>query len=95
MAAMRIVALVGGIAERSARRTVGDAQLKTFASSRHGGVGEQRRLLESIRHGGIDEVWILTCWIGHSEGRAIVRACRKHGIAVRRFPGVGRLPEKV
>jgi len=64
--------------------------LRLFASSKEGGVGEQRRLLASIKSGGIDEVRVLTCWIGHSETRAISKACRKRRIPMRSFNGRGQ-----
>ena len=96
MAAMKrcrrrtIIALVGGIANRVAHDIEIDGKVRHFASSKEGGAGELRRLLASIKSGGLDEVWILICWIGHSESRAIEKACRKHGIPVWRIRGLGQ-----
>lgn len=92
MAPVKVIALVGGIADRRSHQVEVNGTLKTFASSRNGGTGELRRLIASIRSGGIDEVWILTCWIGHSECHAIVRECRKRGVPVKRVSGLGQLP---
>lgn len=94
MASLRVIAVVGGIAERFSHRLEVDGELRVFSSSRHGGCGQLRRLLASLRSGGTDEVWIITCWIGHSQSRALVRECRKLGIPLKRFSGPGRLPLK-
>jgi hypothetical protein len=85
-----VLAIVGGIDDRTAHHIETDAKVKLYASSKEGGAGELRRLKASIRRGGIDEVWILTCWIGHSECHAIVEECRKHGIPVHRLRGLGQ-----
>lgn len=84
------LAVVGGIADRTAHHIETDAKVRYYASSKEGGAGELRRLMASLRRGGTDEVWILTCWIGHSECNAIVEACNKRGIPVHRFAGLGR-----
>lgn len=87
----RVVALVGGIAERlDEGGEDGKAEVRVFGSVQEGGDGELRRLLASLRGGRVDEVWILTCWIGHSQSGAITRACKKLGIPVRRFGGRGQ-----
>lgn len=85
----RVIALVGGIADREAHYVETEAGVRLFASSKEGGAGELRRLLASIGSGGVDEVWILLCWIGHSESKKIVAECKKHGVRVRRFRGLG------
>ncbi len=90
----RVVALVGGIAARVARRLGAEGKIKRFASAKEGGSGELRRLLASIKGGGIDEVWILVCWIGHSETRVIVEACTKRGIRVERLRGPGQAKKR-
>jgi hypothetical protein len=84
------LAIVGGIADRTAHHIETNAKVRLYASSKEGGAGELRRLKASIRRGGVDEVWILTCWIGHSECQAIVDECNKHGIPVHRFRGLGQ-----
>lgn len=85
-----VLALVGGIANRVAHHIATDAKLKLYASMKEGGAGELRRLVASIRGGGIDEVWILACWIGHSESGVIAEECNKRGIPVHRFRGLGQ-----
>jgi siroheme synthase (precorrin-2 oxidase/ferrochelatase) len=84
------LAVVGGIADRTAHHIETGAKVRYYASSKEGGAGELRRLKASLRRGGTDEVWILTCWIGHSECHAIVEECNKRGIPVHRFAGLGR-----
>jgi hypothetical protein len=86
----RVLALVGGIADRIARTIDTDAKVKRYASAKEGGAGELRRLLASIKRGGIDEVWVLVRWIGHSESKAIDRECRKRGIHVERLGGLAQ-----
>ncbi|MBK8265017.1 MAG: hypothetical protein IPK80_27240 [Nannocystis sp.] len=88
----RVIALVGGIAEakESDRQITDDSELRLFGSVREAGVGELRRLLLSLKRGSIDEERIITCWIGHSQSRAITKACKKLGIPVRRFDSRGR-----
>ncbi|MEX1366901.1 MAG: hypothetical protein AB1Z98_27490 [Nannocystaceae bacterium] len=91
----RVIALVGGIADRRAHHVETDAELRLFASSKQGGAGELRRLLASIGRGGVDEVWILLCWIGHSESKKLVAECKKHGIRVLRLRGLGQARRRV
>lgn len=86
----RRVALVGGIALWATKPLDPKTKIKRFASAKEGGTGELRRLVESIKRGGVDEVWILVCWIGHSETGAIEAACTKRGIPVTRFRGPGQ-----
>ena len=86
----RVLAIVGGIADRTAHHVETDAEVRLYASAKEGGAGELRRLEASLKRRGIDEVWILGCWIGHSESRAIVDECKKHGIPVHRFRGLGQ-----
>lgn len=90
----RVVALVGGIAAHVAKTLGAKTKVKRFASAKEGGTGELRRLVESIKHGGVDEVWILVCWIGHSETRVIAEACSKRGIQVKRFRGPGQASKR-
>ena len=84
------LAVVGGVADRTAHHIETEAKVRYYASSKEGGAGELRRLKASIKRGGIDEVWILTCWIGHSECHAIVEECSKRGIPVHRLRGLGQ-----
>jgi len=86
----RRVALVGGIAPRVAKTLDAKTKLERYASAKEGGTGELRRLLASIKRGGVDEVWILLCWIGHSETRVIEEECTKRGIPVKRLRGPGQ-----
>jgi hypothetical protein len=86
----RVLALVGGIADRATPAVDTEAKVKRFASAKEGGAGELRRLVASIKRGGVDEVWILVCWIGHSESKAIDKECRKRGIHVVRLGGLGQ-----
>ena len=85
-----MIALVGGIAGQQGADEGAD-EVRVFGSAKEGGCGELRRLLACLHRGRVDEVWILTCWIGHSESRAIGRACKKLGIPVRRFGGRGQV----
>ena len=86
----RVVALVGGLADRPGDVDADAIEIRLFGSAREAGAGELRRLQESVKRGGIDEVWILCCWLGHSESRAILRLCRKRKIPVRLLGGRGQ-----
>jgi hypothetical protein len=86
----RVVALVGGLADPIDDLAADTIELRLFGSRRDAGAGELRRLQASVKRGGIDEVWILCCWMGHSESRAIVRLCRKRKIPVRMLGGRGQ-----
>lgn len=86
----RRVALVGGIAQHVLESLDATTRLRRFASAKEGGTGELRRLVESIKRGGVDEVWILLCWIGHSETAVIEKVCARQGIPVTRLRGPGQ-----
>ena len=86
----RIVALVGNLADPIDDLKAETIELRVFGSARESGAGELRRLQASVKRGGIDEVWILCCWLGHSESRAILQMCRKRKIPVRLFGGRGQ-----
>lgn len=88
----QVIAIVGGNKDRFSGRVGGDARLRFYSSSKEGGCGELSALLASIRSGGVDEVWILYRWLSHSESERIQRVCRKRGVPVRLFPGLGQLP---
>ena len=87
----RVVALIGGIPEKRPADAGGEAEIRVYGSAKEAGAGELRRLLASLKGGGIDEVWILFCWIGHSESRAIQKVCRRRGIPVRLLGGRGQV----
>ncbi len=89
----RVVALIGGIPEEPQADAGAEAEIRVYGSAKEAGAGELRRLLASLKGGGIDEVWILFCWIGHSESRAIQKVCRPRGIPVRFLGGRGQVTQ--
>ncbi|MBK8265064.1 MAG: hypothetical protein IPK80_27505 [Nannocystis sp.] len=87
-----MIALVGGLAQaqHGDRDAIGHRELRRFGSVKERGGGELRRLLLSLKRGCIDEVWLLTCWIGHNQSQTITDTCKRLGILVRRFGGPGQ-----
>lgn len=89
----RVIAIVGGKAHAAACQFEPGPQtrLRLFASTRLGGIGKYRSLLTCLKCGGLDEVWVLTCWIGHPQSKKLANECRKLGIVCRRFNGPGEI----
>lgn len=88
-----VIAIVGGKGTEAAYHfKAGEGvTLRLFPSTKQGGSGKARSLLVSLKHGCIHEVWILTCWIGHSQSTKIASECQKLGIICRRFNGPGEV----
>ncbi len=75
------VAVLGGDG-RFDPRSLPDARVRIFQSSRYGGNGPARRLERAIKAGGVDKVIVLARWNGHSQVNHLRRVCRQHGVPV-------------
>jgi hypothetical protein len=82
-----VVAVIGGDGRRFRPLLADGVDVRVCASSKHGGNGRLHSVLFAIRAGSIDLVILLTRWLGHSESRAVVDACRAGGVPVRIIAG--------
>ena len=65
---------------RDSRLSIPGLEIRTAASTREAGNGSMRAFQAALRHGAVDRVVILARWLGHSQSRAVRRACQRRGI---------------
>lgn len=80
------VAVIGGDG-RGADRWTDSASIRVFASPRYAGNGSLRRAIAAIDGGRIGLVLLLVRWLGHSDFRRIVAACRDGDVPFVLVPG--------
>lgn len=72
------IAIVGGDGRDNALQVA--ANIRSYPSSQNGGNGRIRDATAAIKAGNIQLVLLLIRWLGHSEYKSLVNACKASGI---------------
>lgn len=88
------IALVGGDG-REQRRFPQGVHLQRIAAPRYSGNGRWKSFLRSLGRGQVDQVVLLTRWIGHSAAAALKQAAARAGVPVHEIRGSVSMAERM